>query len=166
MEIKFSFINGDGTVAEVTYHDADSFDHLEQEKIKQTYAVALYQGKMVIVLHGKKQTWGLVGGSVERGETLEECLRREIKEESNMKVLEFRPVGYQEVKIGDREIYQLRYVCTVEPLGKFEGDPDGKITEMKLIDPSEYRKFFDWGDVGERVVSRALELSKSMPPLS
>ncbi|MFH0804097.1 MAG: NUDIX domain-containing protein [Candidatus Zambryskibacteria bacterium] len=160
MQIETRFDNPDGTVSIVTYEDADSFESLDFSKITQVYAVCLLKGKMVIVFHGIRKTWSLVGGSVEPGESLEDCLKREIQEESNMKVLDFKPVGYQMVQTGDKIIYQLRYVCNVEPYGEFVSDPAGKITEIKAVDPKDYKQYFDWGEIGDRIVTRALEISK------
>ena len=160
MQIKTRFDNPDGTVSVVTYEDADSFESLDFDKIKQAYAVCLFDGKMVIVFHGKRKTWSLVGGSIEAGESLEDCLKREIHEELNMRVLNFKPIGYQEVQTGDKIIYQLRYVCNVEPYGEFISDPAGKITEMKVIDSKDYKQYFDWGEIGDRMVVRALEIMK------
>lgn len=148
----------------VEYSDVDSFDRLDYAQCTQTYAVCLCDGKMVIVYQGKKRTWGLVGGSIEKGETFEQTLKREIKEESNMEVLKFLPVGYQKV-IDTRDssfTYQLRYVCTAKPYGTFVSDPAGKITEIKLIDPLDYKQYFDWGTIGERIVVRALELKTKL----
>lgn len=158
MEIKSQFKNTDGTISFVLYKDVDSFDFLDYNKIKQIYAVCLLKDKMVIVYHGKNKTWSLVGGSIEKNETLDDCLKREVKEESNMKVINFKPVGYQEVTTRDKTIYQLRYVCRVEPYGEFIGDPDGKITEIKIINPKDYKQYFDWGEVGDQIVERALEI--------
>ena len=31
-------------------------------------------------------------------------------------------------------------------------------TEIKLIDPADYKQYFDWGEVGERIMERALNL--------
>ena len=158
MEIKSEFSNKDGTTTSIVYEDADSFELLDQTKVKQSYGVCLVDGKMVIVLNGEKNTWGLVGGSIEDGESYEDCLIREIKEESNMKVLEFKPIGYQTVYMGDKIFHQLRYICIVEPYGKFVSDPAGKITEIKLIDPKDYKQYFDWGEIGDRIMQRAIEL--------
>ena len=55
-----------------------------------------------------------------------------------------------------------RYVCTVRPYGKFVSDPAGGITEIKLIDPKDSKKYFDWGKIGERIINRATELLKDM----
>lgn len=144
----------------IEYFDADSFNELDPCKCTQTYGVCFYEDKMLIVFHGTKKHWGLVGGTIEKGETFEETLIREIQEESNMKVLSYLPIGYQRVTDtrDDSFVYQLRYVCKVEPIGAFASDPAGSITEIKLIDPKEYKKYFDWGTIGERIIERAVEL--------
>jgi ADP-ribose pyrophosphatase YjhB (NUDIX family) len=148
----------------VEYSDADSFDHLPIELCAQSYGVCFYGDKMVIGYGGQKQDWGLIGGSVEPGESMEETLAREIKEESNMKVLSSKPIGYQKVTDtrDSNVIYQLRYVCAVEPYGDFVSDPDGGITEIKLINPKDYKQYFDWGEIGERIISRAVNLNKKL----
>ena len=146
------------------YFDADSFDHLDYSKCQQVYGVCLYENKMVIGFGGKKKDWGLIGGTIEKGETFEQTLRREIQEESNMEVIKCLPVGYQ--KMTDTRdnsyVYQLRYACTVRPYGPFVSDPALGITEIKLINPEDYKKYFNWGKIGERIISRALELLEGL----
>lgn len=44
----------------------------------------------------------------------------------------------------------------VEPIGKLQKDPAGSVTEIKLIDPKDYKKYFDWGKIGDRIMERAL----------
>jgi ADP-ribose pyrophosphatase YjhB (NUDIX family) len=146
------------------YFECDSFDHLPQDEITQCYAVAFHEDKIVIVHNEKKDTWGLVGGSVEKGEALEETLKREVQEESNMKVLSFRPIGYQTVTDTrgiQKTFHQLRYFATVEPCGPFESDPDHSIDKIAVIDPAEYKKYFDWGQIGNAIMSRALEFKSN-----
>lgn len=146
------------------YSDADSFEHLPYELCRQTYAVCFCDDKMVIVHNGKHKTWGLVGGTIEEGESFKETLHREIVEESNMEVIKFLPVGYQKV-IDTRDgsfFFQLRYVCTARPHGPFVADPAGTITEIAVIDPSKYKQYFDWGQIGERIITRALLLKPAI----
>lgn len=147
------------------YSDTDSFNEIEATgRCKQTYAVCFCDNQIVIGYGGAKKSWGLIGGTIEKGETLEQTLRREIKEESNMEILSFMPIGYQKV-IDTRDnsfIYQLRYVAIVKPFGPFISDPADAITEIKLIDPKDYKKYFDWGNIGDRIMERALELKNKL----
>ena len=154
------YIGRDGTEYIFEYNDADSFDHLEYSLCKQVYAVCFCGDKIVIVYEEPKEEWGLIGGTIEKGETFEETLKREIQEESNMEVLRFLPVGYQKV-VSTKDkgfIYQLRYVCIARPYGPFISDPAGSVTRIRLIDPKDHKKYFNWGEIGERIISRALEL--------
>ena len=144
----------------IEYHDADTFDDMDKSKCTQSYGVCFCGDKMVIGFGGKKKDWGLIGGTIEPGESFEETLAREIKEESNMKILKSKPIGYQ--KCTDTRdgsyIFQVRYVCKVEPYGPFVADPAGGITEIKLIDVKDYKQYFDWGKIGERIIGRAAEI--------
>ena len=162
LPLKSNYVGNSGVEYIFEYFDADSFEDLDYSLCKQTYAVCFVDGKIVIVFQESKQMWGLVGGSIEKGETFEQTLKREIQEESNMEVLSFLPIGYQ--KVTDTRdnsfVYQLRYVCTARPYGPFISDPAGIITEIKLIDPKDYKKYFDWGEIGERIIERALELMR------
>ncbi len=150
----------DGTEYVFEYSDTDSFDQLDAAKCTQAYGVCFYNKQMVIVFNGRAGTWGLVGGTIEPGETFEQTLRREVREESNMEILSYQPVGYQKVINTQtcKEIYQLRYACLVRPYGPFTGDPVGSVTEMKLIHPAEYKQYFDWKKIGDRIIERVQEL--------
>jgi len=145
------------------YEDVDSFEQLEYSKCFQTYGVCFCNGKLVVAhghYGGKQKDWGLIGGRIEEGEALEETLHREVKEESNMKILSIKPIGYQKaVNTKDGSFnYQLRYACTVVPFGPFVSDPAGAIDEIKLIEPRDYKKYFDWGKIGDRIMERAFEI--------
>lgn len=146
------------------YSDVDSFEHLDKTKCKQVYGVCFLNDQIVIGYGGKKKDWGLIGGTIEAGESFEETLKREIEEESNMEILKFVPVGYQKVTdTRDKSfVYQLRYACTVRPYGPFVSDPAGGVTKIKLIDPKDYKQYFDWGKIGERIIARALELKNKL----
>lgn len=146
------------------YSDADSFEQLDISRCTQVYGVCFLDDKIVIGYNGKKNCWGLIGGTIEKGETLEQTLAREIEEESNMKVLSFLPIGVQKVTdTRDNSFcYQLRYACRVEPHGQFVSDPADSITEIKLINPADYKQYFDWGSIGDRIMKRAEELRSNL----
>lgn len=160
MDLKTRFLS-DGKEFHVEYHDADSFDALPTEKITQVYGICFCNGKLLIGRRVRNGTWGHLGGHPEKGETLEQALRREIQEESNMRVVDFLPIGYQIVDGHDgRQEFQLRYCCTVEPIDDFIRDPDlhegGGIDAIKLIPSSEYKEYVHWGEIGDRLMERAL----------
>jgi len=144
------------------YYESDSFAALPQERISQAYAVAFFQDKFIVVNNmAKPGFFSLVGGTVEKGENPDDTLIREIQEESNMKVLAYKLIGYQKVidtRGIEEPLYQLRYFALVEPHGPFVADPAGKVTEIILCDQNDYKKYFDWGVIGDRIISRALEL--------
>lgn len=160
MNLTNNYIGHAGVEYIFEYSDAESFDDLDISKCTQVYGVCFCEGKIVIGYNGKKKTWGLVGGTIEKGETLEQTLVREVQEESNMEVLSSLPIGYQKV-IDTRDgsfYYQLRYACLVQPHGPFVSDPADSITEIKLVNLAQYKEYFDWGSIGDRIMERALEL--------
>ena len=142
-----STFNYKGQDIQVKYYDLDSFDSLDYSKCQQVYG----------------ENWGLVGGHIENNENFDQTLAREIQEETNMRVLKSFPIGVQEVTGSDRNtLLQLRYCAIVEPIGEFVCDPAGSITEIKLIDPKDYKKYFDWGEIGDRIIQRAIEIKNQL----
>lgn len=151
------------------YYETDSIEHLPQEQMSQVQIIAFHKDKLLIVNNANKfNTYSPVGGGIEKGEKPEDCLVRELKEESNMKPLNFKLIGYQKstnLSKPEKPIeYQLRYVAQVEPIGPFtpECDPDGDVTELLEIDTKEYKNYFDWGEIGDSIMTRALKLKKEM----
>lgn len=159
MELKSQIINKEGTSFEFIYKDEDPDINLGPSTLTGVHTLSFYGDKMVIVCN-KKGEWTPPGGSIEPGESYMEASIREVKEESNMKVLKQEYIGYQDIFITDqnRWIRQARMFALVEPHGDFIEDPDGDILQIKLIDPKEYKKYFDWGEIGDYVMKRALEL--------
>ena len=169
--LKFPMTNiYDGHSGEIVlfeYYESDSLEHLPKEQLSQVVIMAFHKDKLLIVNNiTKPGYYSPVGGGIEKGETPEEAVHRETKEESNMKVLDFKLIGYQKSTNQTRPSapieYQLRYVAIVEPFGPFEGDPDGDVTELLEIDPVDYKKYFDWKEIGEVIMKRALELKNKL----
>lgn len=144
------------------YFEANSFGHLPQDAIKQSYAIAFHGDKFIVVNNiSKPGSYTPVGGSVEPGENPNDTLIREVQEESNMKVLDYKLLGYQKVTDMsgiEKPYYQLRYVAKVEPYGPFVSDPAGKVTEIIYCDENDYKKYFDWFEIGDEIIRRAVEL--------
>ncbi|OHA91630.1 MAG: hypothetical protein A2758_00800 [Candidatus Zambryskibacteria bacterium RIFCSPHIGHO2_01_FULL_49_18] len=161
MEIKSTLTNSLGQVLDIIYCEGkDSNQGLEDKILQGVHAFCFCGDKMAIVKHAKSG-WMPPGGAIEPGESYEEAVVREVKEETNMKILKQELIGYQDIYEPDRIVRQTRSFCLVEPYGDFSGDPDGEVTEIKLIDPKDYKKYFDWGKIGERIIERAMELKKS-----
>lgn len=159
MEIKSKLTNRSGQVLDYTYYEGlDPNENLEGKILQAVHGLCFCRDKLIVVYARGKGYWTFPGGAIEPGETYEEAVIREVKEESNMKVLHQELIGYQDIFEPDRTIRQTRSFCIVEPYGEFTGDPDGDITEIKLIDPKDIKQYVDWKEIGDRILERALEL--------
>lgn len=149
---------------DIRYEELEDFESIRDLPVGAEGAFCFYNNKLVLVYAKKRDSWEIPGGGREEGETFEQCIIREIKEESNMKVLELFPLGYDTCIARETgEInYILRYAAKVEPYGDFTGDTakDGEISEMKLIDPSHYNQYFDWGKRSDAMMKKALQIIK------
>ncbi len=158
MEIKSQLTNRTGQIFDLVYRDADSVIELGDRTVSAVHGYCFYGDGLVIVFAKAKGYWTLPGGGVEYGESVEDALIREVKEETNMRVLASRLIGYQDIFEINKTVTQTRHFCIVEPYGPFACDPDGEVTEIKLIDPKELPKYVDWKNVGEHLLNRALKL--------
>lgn len=146
------------------YYESDSIEHLPQEQLSQVQIFAFHKDKFLIVNNTNLfNGYSPVGGGIEKNEKLEECLVRELKEESNMQPIVYKLIGYQRCTVLSKPekpvSYQIRYVALVEPIGPFtpDCDPDGDVTELLEINPVDYKKYFDWGEIGEHIMKQAIE---------
>lgn len=155
MEIQSSLKDHNRQVLKVIYSETDPLLGLEGRILQGVHAFCFCGDEMVLVKH-PKSGWMPPGGSIELNETFEQAVIREIKEETNMKVISQKLIGFQDIYEPDRIIRQTRSFCTAEPYGDFVSDPDGKITEIKFINPADYKQYFDWGIVGDRIMEQAL----------
>lgn len=164
MEINSSLVNRSGQTLPTAYRDIYSFDELKDVKINGVHGFCFCGNKLVIVYSDAKGYWTPPGGGVELGETVEEATIREVLEETNMRVLKQKIIGYIEIYEPEGVVTQTRSVCIVEPIGPFtvDADPEGDVTEIKLIDPKDIKQYFDWGEVGDHILARALELKNSL----
>ncbi|HRH25911.1 MAG TPA: NUDIX hydrolase [Candidatus Paceibacterota bacterium] len=160
MNIKSTFTNRFGDTLHVSYFESDPYQDLEGKHLKNIHAYCFHKSNLILVNH-PKSGWMPPGGGIEPEETVEEATIREVKEETNMNVLHQEVIGYQDVEEKDGKIIrQVRCLCIVEPHGEFVSNPDGEIMEIKAIDPSEYKQYFDWLQIGDRVMERALYLKR------
>lgn len=162
MQIKSKLINRSGQELAVVYYEGlDPYKNLESKMLQGVHAFCFWGDKLVIVYHQDKKYWTPPGGGIEQGETYEEAVVREVKEETNMRVLHQELIGFQDIYEPDRVVRQTRSFCLVEPYGDFVADPDGDISEIKLIDPQDYKQYFDWLEIGDHIMEIALEMLKT-----
>ena len=164
MEIKVTVTNRKGEIENITYRDIVSEADFAGVKISGCRAYSFYQDKFVIVYVGTKGYWTPPGGGVEESESVAEAIFREVKEETNMRVIKNRFMGLVEVIRPKKTSYYTSSVCLVEPEGDFVADPDGDITEIKLIDFKDSKKYSDprIPAIVDREIERILELKKEM----
>jgi len=162
MKIKTKFTTSTNIEVEAIYYDQEHLSLLEGKKIFGVHALCFYQNKLLVVYAADKDGWQPAGGAVEEDETYEEAVIREVQEESNMRVLKQKLIAFQDAwdpKDKNSFVTQTRSVCLIEPIGEFTKDPDGDITEIKLIDPKDYKQYFDWGEAGDRLMEQVLKSS-------
>jgi len=98
--------------------------------VRPSVAIVNSFGKILLVKY-QDQSWGIPGGLMELGESVEECLRREVKEEINLELESLRLFGvfsgselFTKLRNG-HEYYNIiiGYICT-----EFNGEikPDGE----------------------------------------
>ena len=134
MEIKSKLQKRTGQVFDVVYREGDYLNNLEGKSLQAVHAYCFYKEKIIVVYADNKGYWTPPGGGIEQGESVEEAVTREVKEETNMKVLHQEIIGYQDIYEPEKIIRQTRPFCVVEPYGDFVADPDGDVSKIELID--------------------------------
>ncbi len=105
-------------------------------------------GKILILQRSKKdksypEAWGLVGGKLDQGEDIIDCLKREAKEEVGLDIDVLLPVDVASKVINDEHIVSVVFVC------------NPKSGEVKL---SKEHQAFKWIDP-----KKAVELEDVTP---
>lgn len=121
----------------------------------QVYAIGNLNNKVPVVKYLDTHK-NLPGGGTEIGESVEQTLAREIKEELNMKVLSWFPLGVQKninTETGEYD-YSLRVYAEFEKIGEFTEDPGGSVIGYDLIDIEDLEKNINYKEVGEYFIRR------------
>lgn len=152
-------INHENQKCDVLYNHTDRFDDIPDELILKVHAVCFWKDKILVVNHPKWKIWGLPGGTRDPGESIEETLIREIKEETNCEVLSYKPLSCQKVTSPANEIhYRLHYICSVQPVDDFKLDPAGAISEIKWINPEDFINYIEKDEIREDIIKRAIDV--------
>ncbi len=95
------------------------------------------EGKVLLVRTAKwRGLWGVPGGKVAYGEALEAALRREIREEVNLDLLEVRFALVQEALFSP-EFYRPTHMLLLNYFARGEGEvrPNEEILEWAWVEP-------------------------------
>ena len=122
----------------------------EPPDTNQAYAICFTDaGDIVLVDIGRpgEPYWNLPGGGVDPGETLEDCVRREIREEACAEVVDLEYIGCQLIDDPNAPeppwlYYQSRFWARVELL---PWEPLHEVRERRLVPADEFRSVLRWG---------------------
>lgn len=135
-------------------------NYKELTKISQVQAVC-FLGATQVVFYKNREGWiGNPGGGIERGETIEDAIRRELVEEAQLELLDWRTIGYESVfhpnkPEGENTRYFLRAVAKVGLINEKIADPDGKAIERVVVPVEKAIQTLNWGKKGEILVNLA-----------
>lgn len=159
MKIFKNAVSNKGRRCDVAYEHVDSFAEIPDDLITKAHAVCFCGAKILLVHHSDWNIWGIPGGTREPGESIEETVTREIKEETNCAVIDCRPISYQKIISPDGEDeYRVQYICKVEPISAFVDDPAGNINKILWIDPDDYEEFIEGKEIRGAVLERAISV--------
>jgi 8-oxo-dGTP pyrophosphatase MutT (NUDIX family) len=148
----------------VTYTWFDPPFRPEPPHSNQGYGICFTEAGLTVLGAGEfegRRYVNLLGGGVEPGETLEECLVREVMEEGCARVVESRYIGCQRVDdpdhpTGPRRYYQSRFWARVE-LSPW--DPQHEIDERRLVRPEDFLRALSWGSAPTAAIILAAGLT-------
>lgn len=95
-------------------------------------------GRRVRDPHIKELSWAFPGGKPEYYEDLDEAVKREVKEETNLDVESLGPV-FAKVYPEKMEFLSIYYLCEVKS-GEEKAGED--FVELKWVSPNELEKYF------------------------
>jgi len=123
IDLKQDRKNFDEIVIDFLIYDPNSFKVLIQ---KRSETRRLFPG-----------SWDLTGGHLEAEEGIKECIKRELKEETNMNLLKITRLVHEFVWKNNSV---KNYVFQIEAEGDFQGEVN-KISEHKWISKKNLREF-------------------------
>ncbi len=156
-------ITHEGERYDLHHIDTDNFNEIPDELKLKAHAVCIHNGKMLIVNHPEWDIWSIPGGTREDDEFIEETLKREVLEETNSQVIDFKPIAYQKIISPDRSKchYRLQYLCNVIPLGEFHEDVAGNVNKIAWIEPKNFEDYIENKEFKKMIIRRAIEILKN-----
>ena len=113
-------------------------------RVTQVSGICMTDDGQVVLVSSDGESWGLPGGHPEPGESVEETLSREVREEACFTVERSEYLGYQQCspEAGGTPDFQLRYRCLVTVT---EFSPKHETTHRKMVSLSDLLGELAWG---------------------
>jgi ADP-ribose pyrophosphatase YjhB (NUDIX family) len=103
-------------------------------------ALITHHGKVLMIRTRKwSDKWGIPGGKIERGETAEEALRREVREETGLGLTDLRFVMVQDC-VNSPEFHQPAHFLLVNYVAEADSDAvvlNEEAEEFRWVTPHE-----------------------------
>ena len=119
-------------------------DHVEDELLKFAVIISFYHGKLVLCRHKDRDTYEIPGGHREVNESILDCAKRELFEETGAIAFDIEPlcayatIGKNRVNVSGDIIYGMLFVADIKKMGKLEYEISEILLAVKLVDNLTY----------------------------
>jgi NAD+ diphosphatase len=120
-------------------------------QVSPAIIVLIRRGREALLVHARnfrRPIFGLVAGFVETGESVEQCVRREVKEETNLEVTNLRYVGSQPWSFPN----SLMLAFTADYLSGTLEFRDHELTEGGFFDPDHLPPLPDAPSIARQLI--------------
>lgn len=139
------------------------FDTAPDEKLKYAVTVSRYGDKWVFCRHRQRRTWEIPGGHREPGESIDECAKRELIEETAAGDFSIRRICAYSASEKSRgvsreaETFGMLYFADIF---SFDGAPQYEIGEITVTD--EFPEKWTYPKIQPLLMSEAIKRMKCL----
>ena len=83
------------------------------EKFPVSIKAIIIDNKRILCLKNERNEWDLPGGKINFNENIEECLKREVKEETNLEIKDLKILKPFNLKFNDVSVFILIYLAKI-----------------------------------------------------